>query len=262
MKNLTKTLLAAAGLSALFAGAPAMAQDAPAFSLSGALAVTTDYRFRGISQNQRTAAPQGTLNLTGPDGFYVGTWLSAVDFDPTPNSSQPELEVDIYGGKHFDLSGYADLNIEAYYYSYPSASLPAGSPDVSYFEGIAQLSHSFDALSVTATWAYSPNLSLNGGTGNYIGGTLAYTINDWLSVSGNIGHQWAQGAKYASPIPSRDYTHGDFGATLSYHGFSLDGRYVTTDLGAAQCGAFYMGTTKACAPGFVGTLTYTVSLWP
>jgi uncharacterized protein (TIGR02001 family) len=258
MKTLTKTLLAAASLAGLFCAAPALADDAPAWSLSGGLAVTSDYRFRGISQNQRTVAPQGTLNLTGPDGFYVGTWLSQVDWDPAANSSNPNFEMDIYGGKHFDLDGYADLNVEAYYYSYPDQKYP-GLATANFFEGIFQLSHSYDALSLTATWAYSPNFTFNGGTGNFIGGTAAYAVNDWLSVSGNLGHQWVQAAKYAG---SSDYTYGDIGGTLTYKNFSLDGRYVATDLSAAKCAAFYMGTTKACAGGFVATLSYTITLWP
>src|SRR3954470_9271429 len=178
MKNMTNLLLGAASLAGLCAvTAPAFAQDAPAWALSGAVTVTSDYRFRGISQNDRSVAPQGTLNVTGPEGFYIGAWASKVDFDPT-NSGNPHMELDIYGGKHTDLWG-VDWNFEPYYYSYPSEEYGAG-PNADYFEIINQLSKSFGPATLTATWAWSDNLAFNGGTGNYLAGTAAYTILDWL----------------------------------------------------------------------------------
>ena len=71
-----------------------------------------------ISQNERNFAPQGSLNVTGPEGFYVGAWASQVDFTPGPGND-PQVELDIYGGKHTDLWGI-DWNFEPYYYAYPS----------------------------------------------------------------------------------------------------------------------------------------------
>ena len=111
-------------------------------------------------------------------------------------------------------------------------------------------------MSLTATYAWSNNLAFNGGTGNYLAGLASYTINDWLSVSGNVGHQWAENAKAAG---SRDYTYADIGVTATYKGFALDLRYSGTDLNAA-CGSFYMATTHACAGNFIGTLTYNFTL--
>ena len=68
MKNSTKLLLGAVSLLGV-GSAPALAQDAPQFSLAGSVAVTSDYKFRGISQNDREPSPQGSLTLTGPEGF-------------------------------------------------------------------------------------------------------------------------------------------------------------------------------------------------
>ena len=74
MKNLTKLFLGAVSLLGV-GSAPALAQDdAPQFSLAGSVAVTSDYKFRGISQNDREPSPQGSLTLTGPEGFYVSAW--------------------------------------------------------------------------------------------------------------------------------------------------------------------------------------------
>jgi uncharacterized protein (TIGR02001 family) len=260
MKNLTKLFLGAVSLTGMaISAAPAFADDAPAapaWALTGAIDVQSDYKFRGISQNKRNPSPQGTLNLTGPDGFYVGTWTSTVDWNLAGLNSNPSVEVDIYGGKHTDLWG-VDWNIEPYYYAYPTANV-AGGATADYFELINQLSKPFGPVTLTASYAYSPTFSLGGGEGNATWGTAAYTINDWLSVSGNIGHQWVQAAAING---SRDYTYGDFGFTATYKAFALDLRYSGTDMGTAAC-SFYMTTTHACAGNFVATLTYNINLLP
>jgi uncharacterized protein (TIGR02001 family) len=265
MKNLTKLFLGAASLVGLLSttGGVAMAQDAaaapaPDWALTGAIDVQSDYKFRGISQNKRNPSPQGTLNLTGPDGFYVGTWASTVDWQAFGMNNNPSVEVDIYGGKHTDLWG-VDWNIEPYYYAYPSANT-LGTATADYFELINQLSKSFGPVSLTATWAWSPTFSLGGGTGNYIAGLASYTITDWLSISGNVGHQWVQAAKYATP-KSGDYTYADIGLTATYKGFALDLRYSGTDLSNGAC-QFYMGTNHACSGDVIATLTYNFALLP
>ena len=258
MKNLTKLLLGAASLAGLVAvAAPAFAQDAPAspWGVSAAIDIQSDYKFRGISQNDRTPSPQGTLNLTGPDGFYIGTWASTVDFDPG-RSGNPYLELDLYGGKHTDLWG-VDWNIEPYYYSYPSENYP-GAPQSDYFEIINQLTKAFGPFTLQATYAYSPSFAFRTGEGNYLAGMASYTINDWLTISGNVGHQWVEFARLNS---SRDYTYADIGLTASYKGFALDVRYSGTDLGQTAC-AFYMTTRHACSGNVIATLTYNFTLLP
>ena len=98
MKNSTKTLLGAVGFAALSAGS-AYAQSAPApdWALSGTLGGQTDYRFRGISQDAKKAAAQGSLSLTGPDGFYVGTWLSQIDWDASSSIDDPQVGLGVVG---------------------------------------------------------------------------------------------------------------------------------------------------------------------
>ena len=202
MKKMTKLLLGAASVAGLAAvAAPSFAQDAAApaspWAVTAAVDVQSDYKFRGISQNKRDPSPQGTLNVTGPDGFYVGTWASTIDWQLAGINNNPGVEWDIYGGKHTDLWG-VDWNIEPYYYAYPDANT-VGGPVASYFELIDQFTKTFGPVTLQGTWAWSPTFSLGGGTGNYLAGMASYTINDWLSISGNVGHQWVQNAKYAIP---------------------------------------------------------------
>jgi uncharacterized protein (TIGR02001 family) len=258
MTNLTKTILGALSLAGIAAATPAFADDAPAapaWALAGTIDMQSDYKFRGISQNERNPSPQATLNLTAPDGFYAGTWLSTIDFTPGPTGN-PYLEMDIYGGKHTDLWG-VDWNIEPYYYSYPAENYP-GAPQSDYFELINQFTKAFGPFTAQATYAWSPSFAFRTGAAHYLAGNLAYTVNDWLSVSGNLGHQWVSTAKANG---SRDYTYADIGVTATWKMFSLDVRYSGTDLHNTQCG-FYMGTHSACAGDFIATLSYNFALWP
>ncbi|MDE2182876.1 MAG: TorF family putative porin [Alphaproteobacteria bacterium] len=248
MKSLRLQLaLGAAILTAMASTNVAMADDAPAWgTVSAYVAAASDYRYRGISQDDRQFTPQGSINWTGPEGFYAGTWESKVDW---VGHNNPSFEADFYAGKHTDLGG-TDLNIEAYYYSYPDANFPG--TKASYYETIVQLSHAFGPLTLTATGANSPEWSLSGGTGWYAEGTAAYAVTDWLTFSGNLGHQWVQAA------PS-DYTHWDIGATATWKSWSLDLRYFGNDIGKTNCAAFWMGTKDACQATVVATLTYNIA---
>jgi len=242
------------GLKVTFAAAllasvamPALADDAPAFgSITGYIAGESDYRYRGVSQNNSEVTPEGSLNWTGPVGFYAGTWLAKTDW----GGKNPGFEMDIYGGKHFDLGG-TDLNIEAYYYAYPDFNAYGG-PKASYFELQGYLSHTFDKLTLTAVGAYSPEWSLEGGTGWYTAGTAAYALSDWLSISGTIGHQWVE-------LAPSDYTHWDIGLTATYKSFTLDVRYVGNDIKSSQAG-FWMATKDATKDTVKANLTYNFTL--
>lgn len=238
-----KLTFAAAALVAV--AGPAFADDAPAWgTFSAYMAVQSDYRFRGISQNNREVTPEASLNWTGPEGFYAGTWLAKTNW----GSNNPSFEMDLYGGKHTDIYG-TDLNIEAYYYSYPDANYPG--TKASYFETIGQLSHPFGPLTLTLTGAYSPEWSLSGGTGWYVAGTAAYTITDWLSASATLGHQWVE-------LAPSDYTHYDVGLTATWKSWVLDVRYVGNDIKSADAG-FWMTPSGAVKDTVMATLTYNIS---
>jgi uncharacterized protein (TIGR02001 family) len=191
MKTLTRTILCTAGLLALSAGS-AWAADITA---TAGVSVQSDYRFRGISQNDQQPSPEATLNLFGPDGWYAGTWDAKIDWGvkrPSGGANNPSIETDFYLGKHTALFDSAtDLSVEAHYYAYPDYNV-GGGPKASFVEAITQLSHNFGNTTATLIWAISPEYSLGGGTSNFLASNLSYVVNDWISISGNVGHQWVQ----------------------------------------------------------------------
>ncbi len=189
--------------------------------------ITTDYRYRGISEDALQVTPQGSVTWSSHNDFYAGTWLSEVAWN---GNGHPFLEADFYVGEHFDLDG-SDFDAEAYYYSYPGR----GSMTANYFEGILHLSHNFGPLAFTLTNAVSPNWSNNAGPGFYLEGTGAYPIADWLTVSSNLGHQRVQQAP-------RGYTHYDVGLTATERSMSLDARYMGNDIRPSDA-PFWVGST-------------------
>ena len=44
--------------------------------ITGNVSLTSDYKFRGISQSDESPAIQGGLDYAHDSGFYVGTWAS------------------------------------------------------------------------------------------------------------------------------------------------------------------------------------------
>ena len=71
----TITLIASALLAGLAITAPAHA-----FDLSANAAVTNNYIWRGLTQTTNDAAVQGGIDLNTDVGFYVGTWVSNVNY--------------------------------------------------------------------------------------------------------------------------------------------------------------------------------------
>ena len=128
MKNplVRMTAAVAVGLSPLLAAAQA---PAPEHTLTGNMTLTSDYRFRGISQSFRLPAIQGGIDYGHASGFYLGNWNSSVSGNQYPNGAS--LEMDFYGGYKWEVSPGIVLDFGTIYYYYPGASYP-GLPDSKY----------------------------------------------------------------------------------------------------------------------------------
>src|SRR5262245_28605370 len=70
-----------AALSLATLGATAMADDKPWGPFTAGVALTSDYRFRGISQSDRDGAVQGFVQVDFFDSFYFNVWASSIDFN-------------------------------------------------------------------------------------------------------------------------------------------------------------------------------------
>ena len=134
MKNLSKNMTLAAAVTlalAAFAG-NAMAQEAasapaaeavPDNVVSYNVALTSDYRYRGVSQSRLKPAVSGGADYTNnPTGLYVGTWLSSIKWIKD-GGGDTSLEWDVYAGKRGTITGDFTYDVGGLYYFYPSNGL-------------------------------------------------------------------------------------------------------------------------------------------
>ncbi len=107
---------AGVGLSQSSFAQSADAEPAPTFT--GNIGLTSDYRFRAISQTYNESAVQGGFDYANSSGFYLGTWASNVSSDLYNNGG---LELDLYGGYKFVPLPDFTIDTGIYEYYYPGA---------------------------------------------------------------------------------------------------------------------------------------------
>ena len=220
--------LTAVALAAL--ASPVLAQDAAApapaspFTVSGGGTITSDYRFRGVSQTNKRFAVQGTINVTHASGAYVGTWASSVD-DYIANGG--DAEIDLYGGYKYAFSG-TTADVGVLYYYYPGS----GGINSDFVEPYASLSHSFGPVGAKLGAAYAPKQhGLAFGRkpredNLYIYGEGSFAVpNTGFSLTGHLGHTF--GPSYLSI--GKEYTDWNVGASYAWHGLTFGVSYVDTN---------------------------------
>ena len=100
------------------------AEDISELSVSGSVALTNNYIWRGMTQTDNAPAIGGAVNF-GYKGFYLGAAASNVKFEGVDAS----IELDALGGYTSEVYG-VDYDIGAIYYAYPKSSKEANFADV------------------------------------------------------------------------------------------------------------------------------------
>ncbi|MBS0003238.1 MAG: TorF family putative porin, partial [Thioalkalivibrio sp.] len=132
MKKLTRSALSAAVVAAVSTGGLAMTSTATA-EVSANIGVVSSYFFRGFSESDGAAAVQGGIDFEDASGFYLGTWVSNVDFsalDPDDLEAPVDTtsyEIDLYAGFAGEFAGGFGYDVGYIYYAYPDAQLSDGS---------------------------------------------------------------------------------------------------------------------------------------
>jgi uncharacterized protein (TIGR02001 family) len=94
-----------------------------ATELSANAALTSDYRYRGISQTRLQPALQGGADLVHkPSGWYAGAWASSITWTGDAGGDG-KVELDIYGGKRGELGAGIGYDAGVLTYAYPSNRL-------------------------------------------------------------------------------------------------------------------------------------------
>lgn len=124
MKKLVLATASASILASAFVTHAASAEESVADNtVVFNAAVTSDYRFRGISQSRLDPAISGGIDYThNQTGLYVGAWASSIKWieDAGGNGN---VEVDLYGGKRGQVTDTISYDVGVLTYVYPGNDL-------------------------------------------------------------------------------------------------------------------------------------------
>lgn len=225
--------LSAISLFALTAAAtPALAEDnlAPGFNLAGNVALVSDYRFRGFTQNNKNAAIQGGLTVTHDSGLYAGTWASSIGF-------AGGTEIDLFAGYSKELIPGLTGDVGVLYYLYPKHDAINGAGNTDFFEPYVNLTGTMGpaALKVGVNFAPKTNalISTIDGTSSssaiYVHAEPSISIpNTPLSLDGHIGYAKSNSFLGGAGNDHHVWDYG-IGGAVAYKMLSFGVHYVDTD---------------------------------
>ncbi len=229
---LTLSAIALAAAATLSSGTvlAQAAAPAPEFTLTGNIGAVSDYRFRGLSQNNLKPAIQGGVDLAHSSGLYLGTWLSQVS-DWAAGPKGDNLEMDFYGGYKTEVSGVG-LDIGAIAYHYPGST--KGTTGGTSYEANTQevyLGFTYGLASFKTSYVISDNYFASGSNWDnkgtiYYDLTLAKEIAPKLTASLHAGYTDYKKDTAASKFSYSDYS---LGLAYDYEGVIIGVKYFIND---------------------------------
>jgi uncharacterized protein (TIGR02001 family) len=216
---LNKNLLSATLATTLLAGA-ITTQAAP--EISGNVALTSDYKFRGISQSDESPAIQGGFDIAWDNGVYLGTWASSVDFDTNGDGYDGSLELDYYGGWASDLTDNVGVDVGYMYYSYPGDNGADGDYQEFYLK--------FNLFGGTLGAVYSDDYYAETGEFYYLSGDYSFALGEMFSLDLHVGYNDLE--KNGGFLATDTDSYVDYSAGISASWLAVDWSlaYVGTDL--------------------------------
>jgi uncharacterized protein (TIGR02001 family) len=206
MKKLLLALMMFAGISA------AQAQ------VSGNLGLTSDYRFRGVSQTQNAPAVQGGIDYNHVSGLYVGNWNSSVSSAVYTNGSG--VESDVYAGFKKQVFGNFTLDVGSMNYFYPRAGTNGSFDTNELYAGIG--------YKELVTVKYSHAISDYFGTSNsknsfYVQADAAIPVVGKLVAVAHVGRTDVNNNS------KLNYTDYNVGVAYDLQGWNLAAKYYMND---------------------------------
>ena len=228
-------------LGLLLAGSTAASA---AWEFSANFGLTTDYVFRGISQNGEDASASGGIDFSHDSGFYVGTWVAIVDqveLDSNPDDTNTEL--DIYGGFGGNFTDAFSYDIGLIYYAYP-----VDANQLNFWEVYGSLSYDFGVASITGGVAYSPDFfgETDDALFYYVEGSIPLPMGFGIDL--HYGHQDIDNnSKFGTP----DYDEWKVAVTKSMgDNVTVELAYTDTDLKRSEC----FGGWSGCDSALIGSI--------
>ena len=200
------------------------------------ISLATDYRFNGVSLNNRNPARQVSLHLWRSDNYFAGVWASDVDF----RDGDTSLEVDIYAGRTFYRDAWT-FKPEVMYTSFNDENVPG--PTYDFWQAKFSVSRDIKRSKLGTMLQWTPEGSAGVGNVLHIRLYAAHKINNWTTISALLGRRSAdQGS---------ERMYFDAGITIKWKIWSFDIRYFDTNVDEKK-NCFY---TDWCDPSIVAKLS-------
>ena len=225
----TSPILLVALIALPLAPSVAFAEDASPLSFN--VSLTSDYRYRGISQSRLKPALQGGADYAFASGFYVGTWASTIKWiKDTPNGGNTAVEIDLYGGYKGEIAKDFGYDVGVLQYYYPGNKLKdIGAKNANTTEIYGALTYG------PATLKYSHSLTPLFGFGNatddsqgsgYLDLSANFDVGAGVTLTPHVGHQRVAGSGFS------DFSYTDYSLTAAkdWAGFTWSGAIVGTDV--------------------------------
>ena len=208
MKKVILALMLVAGVSAAHA------------EVTGNAALTSDYRFRGVSQTQNAPAVQGGVDFAHSSGFYAGNWNSSISSELYPGAAG--IESDVYAGFKKEIVGGVTVDAGVLGYMYPRTTTDTNTTEV-------YVGASYNVLSVK----YSQSIT------NYFGvadsKNSSYVQADAaIPVAGKLSAVAHYGRTSVNNNTALNYADYNVGAAYDLNGWIVAAKYhANTNKGAS-----------------------------
>ena len=123
-------------LAAVLATGTMFTTVAQAASIEANVGFTTDYIWRGFTQNSGDTSFSGGVDMSTDSGFYVGTWVGDITWDGA------SYELDLYGG-YAGEAGALSYDVGYIQYMYPDKTTDADFGEVYVTLGTGPVSVSY-----------------------------------------------------------------------------------------------------------------------
>ena len=221
--TLATMALAVAASTVAFAQTVDTAAVVAPHTVTGNIALSSDYVFRGLTQSWGGPAVQGGADLTMQNGLAAGLWASSISDRSYPGAA---LELDLYANYGRAIADDWSWRVGLYGYLYPKGNLDdAGLPSRSFNTLEANASLTWKWLSVKYSHALTDYFGIDTGQGyrddsrgtGYLEANATIPFNDQWNLAMHVANT-AITTRLASPLANGasdpDYT--DLGATLKY----------------------------------------------
>lgn len=243
-----KKIQLALAVSMAFSAIPSLsfAEDSP---LSFNVSLTTDYRYRGISQTRLKPALQGGADYALPGGFYVGAWGSTIKWIKDAGGDA-NVEIDLYGGYKGEIAKDLGFDVGVLQYVYPGAKTTAWdalykNPNTTELYGALSFGPATAKLSYALTNLFGnfdfANDKKSSGS-YYLEAGATFDVGGGVSVTPHVGYQKVKNITNAS------YTDYSLTASKDFSGFLVSVGVVGTDADKS----FYIPGSLANSTKFLG----------